>query len=265
MSIRRTIESLLQDEQQQEAFRASPESFFADHGIEDIPGELIGTAFVHYSDTAPIEHGDAVAGIATHYSAVPFEPDDLPDLGFGESDGTAPFATLGLVSGDELPELPDLAEDEMTADELSEVEMADEIVEDEIVEDVTVDDDIDSASYHDHEFDDGFDEAEALMHDDDAGFGDGSADHAGPTEILGEIHGGGTRDPQMDDPFFEDVTDDGVPTMHLEFESIDFEHHDLQHDLSHDVDHEVAHDALTEHHVDAFDDVDPSDLDLDDF
>ncbi|MEZ5225450.1 MAG: hypothetical protein R2710_01935 [Acidimicrobiales bacterium] len=35
-------------------------------------------------------------------------------------------------------------------------------MEDEIVEDVTVDDDIDSASYHDHEFDDGFDEAEAL-------------------------------------------------------------------------------------------------------
>ncbi len=286
VSIRRTIESLLGDEQQQDAFRASPESFFAEHGMEDIPGELLGTAFVHYSDTAPIEHGDAVAGIATHYSAVPFEDEDLPDLASGDGLGD-PFATLGLVHGepiedpydsgvdDHLPDEPGPTEGDNSASDdpaddhdddafaTSDADAGSELGDDQPAES----DDIDSASYHDHAFDegfdDGFDEAEALEQD-GSGFGEG----VGPTGILGEIHGEGPLDPGTDDPFFEAVTDDGLPTVHVDFEPIDFESETIDDDLghaAHDVGHNLGHEVFDQHHVDTFDDVDPGDLDLDDF
>ncbi len=307
VSIRRTIESLLADEQQQEAFRASPETYFAEHGIEDIPGELIGTAFVHYSDTAPIEHGDAVAGIATHYSPVPFEAEDLPDLALTDGEESDPFASLGLLADegsepshqphddDEAPPQTDDVRDDtgpQAADhgnteddshpddadlddtDLEESASSEASLEPGVEERATTTDDgVDSASFHDHQFDDGFDDgfdaAEALEKNDESGFGDGVGIDSGPSEILGEIHGGGPLDPELDDPFFEEVTDDGLPTVHLEFEPIDFEPADLEQHLDSPMDgsmgHDIGHDSFTDHGVEVYDDVDPSDLDLDDF
>ncbi len=325
VSIRRTIESLLGDEQQQEAFRASPEAFFADHGIEDIPGELIGTAFVHYSDTAPIEAGDAVAGIATHFSVVPFETDDLPDLPLVDGDNVSPFATLGYQSSgdiagsdphDEVQPSTDQQERtgaENAADDRGPSDRPDDDAEDPAMAtddeplDATSDDpstsddlgsdvsdDVDSASFHDHAFDDGFnddgfnddgfsdgfDEAEALDNDADSGFGDGVGPNSGPAEILGEIHGGGPIDPEIDDPFFEEVTHDAMTSVPIDFEPIDFEQPALDHDGAPQQDghldadgfgghgfgeHGFGGQEFADHGVEAFDDVDPSDLDLDDF
>lgn len=101
MTIRRTIDDLLHNEAERESFRAAPDSYLAEHGLGAIPGDLIGTAFVHYSDRAPIEAGDAVAGIATRFSPVPFEESDLTTA---LEDSDDPFATLtgiGEVDTDE--------------------------------------------------------------------------------------------------------------------------------------------------------------------
>ena len=260
MSIRRTIESLLGDEQQQEAFRSSPETYFADHGMEDVPGELIGTAFVHYSDSAPIEHGDAVAGIATRHSSVPFEEADLPDHDPEAGDEVDPFATLGSLGGetssdpddsstDPTDDDHDVADDQIDAEADDQADLSDDAGSDDVADDVSSD------SFGDDGFDDGFDELE------DGGFGAGDSD--GPTEILGEIHGGGTLDPESDDPFFDDVTHDVAPSMPVVIEEVQFETAGLE--AVETNDHADLFESFTDHAPEVFDDVDPDDLDLDDF
>ncbi len=266
MSIRRTIESLLGDEQQQEAFRSSPETYFADHGMEDVPGELIGTAFVHYSDSAPIEHGDAVAGIATRHSSVPFEEADLPDHDPEAGEEVDPFATLGSL-GDATSSDPDdsSADDtDPTDDHEPSNDQLDTADDESLADDGGTDDaasedagaeDVSSDSFGDDGFDDGFDELE------DGGFGAGDSD--GPTEILGEIHGGGTLDPESDDPFFDDVTHDVAPSMPVVIEEVQFETAGLE--AVETNDHADLFESFTDDVVETFDDVDPGDLDLDDF
>lgn len=246
MSIRRTIQSLLDDEQKQAEFQRSPEAFFAEQGMDDLPGELIGTSFVHYSDTAPIEHGDAVAGIATHFSAVPFDPDDLPEL-----DGADPFATLGSVAAD-LPPPDDLGSSDEPAD--PETPPDDSGPSDPH----GLDDDTATGNELHNEHDDSArpDPDADLLEEGEFGMG---SDDDGPTEILGEIHGGGPLDPGADDPFFDDetVTERGVVGIERPI-------HAEEPNLAPSETVE-PYESFTADLVEEFVDVDPSDLDLDDF
>lgn len=241
MSIRRTIASLLDDEQKQADFQRSPEEFFAEQGMEDLPGDLIGTSFVHYSDTAPIEHGDAVAGIATHFSSVPFDADDLPEFDGTQTD---PFRSLTSVDTDLSP--PEAAGN---GDEPVEPNPLDAATGDPHTLDDEADSDIADHTDDTHDLGDPLDESEFGM-----GF-----DDDGPTEILGEIHGGGPLDPGADDPFFDDET----VTEQVVVGEVDTSVAEAVTDLT-EPETSEPYESFTEGLVEEFADVDPSDLDLDD-
>lgn len=182
VNIRRTIEDLLGDERKQEALRASPEDYFADQGIDDVPAELIGRAFVHYSDAASIEGADAVAGIATRYSDVPLENSDLPH----HDPEIDPFATIGS--------LPVGAE---TIDPFGDIDA-----------DSGIDAPDDSASWDQADPDVAPTRAQELGSEhDDAEFGTGRPDDLDDTSSFRP-----GVDPD-DDPFFEEVTADAAPIL----------------------------------------------------
>ena len=79
MTIRETIDGLMADPGEQDSFQNDREAFLDEHGLGDLPPELVDTAFVHYSDSATIEQADVLAPLVTRVGPVPYEETDLPD------------------------------------------------------------------------------------------------------------------------------------------------------------------------------------------
>ncbi len=124
MSIRDAIEQLLTGETRPEGQGFGPAAVLAEHGYDDVPTELFGTALVHFSDTAPLAQADALAPVVTRVSPIPFENDDLPPLEgheMGEEilDGSDPFA-LFESAPPVLKDLDDLGEMDLEPDEFDE-------------------------------------------------------------------------------------------------------------------------------------------------
>ncbi len=67
------------DPGEQESFRDDREAFLDEHGLGDLPPELIDTAFVHYADSATIDQADVLAPLVTRVGPVPYDETDLTD------------------------------------------------------------------------------------------------------------------------------------------------------------------------------------------
>ncbi len=279
----------MQDPDDQAAFRDGPEAFFAERGMADLPGDLIGSSFGHFSDTAPLEQSDAVAGIATRFGPVPFEESDLPDFD-PTADDIDPFATLGSLGGaDAVDELADdrfgeldddpasgAGSDHTDSDDGADADGTDTDGDgadgdDQVAEEAAADGDAageGAAASADRAPDTAEDTSDASPsgpagtgHDGSAGpelgddgFGSGGT---GPASIL--------DDELADDPFYDEVTSEDALTLDR-FASTDVTTYVPDEGAAGyeaPID-EATYQTFPEEDTSAFDDVDPGDLDLDD-
>lgn len=246
MSIRDAIEQLLTGETLAEGQGGDPAAILAEHGHQDVPTELFGTALVHFSDTAPLAQADALAPVVTRVSPIPFEEDDLPPLEGAEGiedalDGSDPYALFEAAP----PVLSDL--DDLDTDGLDDVDTESGPLDD---SDEEMDDsDIDEDAEDSHEFTEDQPGEENLTEETDFGAGTTDPDSETAEDIehqdISDVQFSGTDDDSMLDdlaPRFDPSQHLGEVADEIEVEGTDL--FSVEFDESDQVDHDADPDDL---------------------